>query len=245
VTPDVFVSPHSDDICFSLGAFVRKRRAGILLTVFSNSAYLAPRPGRGPVSSDVATRTRMSEDRAFAAACNLEARFLELGCASFYGKPPFDLAGAGEKAAHTEAPLMQALLALAAAADAAARPWLFCPAGIGGHVDHVATLIVVGRNLDRIKCLYRLAFYEDLYYASDARARSAGLERLSRELPGCSLKRYAYPLGDGGTEKLKLLHFYPSQFEALPQSIERFTPADGSAVTPHEAIWTEDESGPA
>lgn len=245
MTPDVYVSPHSDDICFSIAGFVRKRRAGILLTVFPNSAYLVPRPGRRTVSSDDVTRTRMSEDRAFAAACNLEARFLELGCASFYGKPPFDLTGVREKAAGTEAPLMQALLDLAGDADAAARPWLFCPAGIGNHVDHVAVLMVVTRNLERLRSRYRLAFYEDLYYASDARVRSAGLQRLFQSLRGRSLKRHSFPLGDGSAEKLKLLHLYPSQFVALPQTLEHFTPADGTVGTPHEAIWTEEESGPA
>src|SRR5581483_6631685 len=122
VSPDVYVSPHSDDICFSLGAFARKRRSGILVTVFPNSAYLAPRPDRlSPASCEDVTRTRMSEDLAFAAACNLVARFLALGCASFYGKHPFDLTGVHEKAAGTEAPLMQALLEIAGDTDAAAR----------------------------------------------------------------------------------------------------------------------------
>jgi len=246
VSPDVYVSPHSDDICFSLGAFARKRGGGILLTVFPNSAYLAPRPDRlSPVSSDDVTRTRMSEDRAFAAACNLAARFLALGCASFYGKPPFDLAGVHEKAAGTEATLMQALLEIPGETGAAARPWLFCPTGIGGHVDHVAVLMVVIRNLERLRSRYRIAFYEDLYYASDARIRRAGLQRLFQGLPGRSLMRHSLPLGDDGTEKLKLLHLYPSQFTALPPSIAHFTPADGTSGMPHEAIWTEEESGPA
>ncbi|MGH7124432.1 MAG: hypothetical protein ACREFI_08680, partial [Stellaceae bacterium] len=139
-----------------------------------------------------------------------------------------------------EVPLMQTLLGLAAEGRAAARPWLFCPAGIGGHVDHVAVLMVVARNLERLAPRYRIAFYEDLYYASDATVRGVGLERLFRALSGRSLDHHSFPLADGGAEKLKLLHLYPSQFDVMPRSIERFTPFAGAGTAPHEAIWTEE-----
>jgi len=32
---DIYLQPHSDDVCFSLGALAHRRRRGLLLTVFS------------------------------------------------------------------------------------------------------------------------------------------------------------------------------------------------------------------
>lgn len=60
------------------------------------------------------------------------------------------------------------------------RPWLFCPAGIGDHVDHVAVRTVIAGHLDALGHSYRVAFYEDLHYAADPEKRRLGPERACR-----------------------------------------------------------------
>lgn len=235
---DVYLAPHSDDICFSLGAFAYRRRAGILLTVFPISGYVAPRAGVPRPPPDQVTKIRMAEDRKFAAACGLQAWFLKAPCASAIGHGSFDLGWAEDNARRIETPLIQALMGFAAQGDPGTRSWLMCPSGIGSHVDHVALRLVVTRHFDTLSARYRLSFYEDLHYASDRQARQAGLDQLFQTLGDRKLSRQVLPLGDALEVKLRLLALYPSQFTELPRSIERFTPSVGTDTPPHEALWT-------
>jgi hypothetical protein len=174
---DVWLAPHSDDICFSLGLTAFRRRCGTLLTAFPLSGYHAglPRAQQGAEALTV-TRLRLAEDAAFARACGLAVACLEFEDAALTGWPPFDAGRTHEQAARVEGALLAALRGPAVGRAPQLRPWLFCPAGIGGHVDHLALRAVVARHFDALRALYRIAFYEDLHYASDAAARTAGLE---------------------------------------------------------------------
>ena len=133
---------------------------------------------------------------------------------------------------------------MAAERSQGARLWLFCPSGIGGHVDHVAIRLVTVRHYDRLASLYRLAFYEDLPYASQPLARLTGLEQLLRGLHGRSLRRHAWPLADKADMKLSLIRLYKSQFLEPPPSLDSFTPAVESNLAPHEAVWIEEMTRP-
>ena len=66
---DVYLQPHFDDICFSLGALVHERHTGVLLTIFSDCSYVASRPGVATPPPEIVTATRKAEDETFAAAC--------------------------------------------------------------------------------------------------------------------------------------------------------------------------------
>ena len=77
----VYISPHFDDICFSLGDFVRKNNGGVLINVFSNSKYVVNKYGidpalfadneRGALIKRISS-IRRGEDAKFAAECNLD-----------------------------------------------------------------------------------------------------------------------------------------------------------------------------
>ena len=187
----------------------------------------------------------MAEDARFAAACNLEFRFLELGCATYVGHRSSDLPWVGRNVERIEPVLMAALSDRAARGQPGVRPWLFCPCGIGGHVDHLAIRMIVTRHAERLAESFRLAFYEDLSYASDPVARWSGIAELLRALPGRPVRRHAWPLGDAIGTKLALIRLYASQFIEPPQSIGRFTPASDATLPPHEAVWTAEPGGPA
>jgi hypothetical protein len=218
---DIYVQPHLDDICFSLGAFAYKRRCGILLTVFPISAYMPnPQAAMYPIKpleadhpfADWITDTRMNEDKAFAETCHLEINFMAIPCASVLGHDPFDLSWVNQNHQRIASPLLKYLLTAAAGRPSGMRPWLFCPSGIGGHVDHVAVRIVVIQNYRLLSIYYRIGFYEDLHYASDADARVAGIRILQSELQCKPLQRYAFPLAEHAAEKLSLIRIYSSQF---------------------------------
>lgn len=236
---DIYLQPHSDDICFSLGVFAYRRHSGILLTVFPISNYVPPRLGATTPSKEWITRTRMAEDAAFAEACGLDNRLLELEGACELGQQPYNFGWVGENLQRIKSPLLDALLkAPPAGKSSSVRPWLFCPCGIGGHIDHVAIRMLVNQNFDQLSQSYRIGFYEDLHYASSAAARSVGMNNLWQEARGRNLRRYVFPLGEDVAKKLALIQLYKSQFLILPQSIEEYTPAVEPANPPHEAIWS-------
>ncbi len=238
---DVYLQPHSDDICFSLGGLAERRRRGVLLTALPISGYVPLGPGQRPPSAEIVTQTRMQEDRAFSQACGLEARFLAIPCGSSAGYGSFDLDRLDENLERVKAPIQAELLRLAAESGSPERSWLFCPAGIGGHVDHVAILKAIVEDYDRLSERYRIAFYEDLHYASNAKARKVGIARLRQIATVRRLRRRSLSLGaGGGVRKRALINLYPSQFLEPPRNLKSFTPAVWPWSAPHEAIWSED-----
>jgi hypothetical protein len=242
---DLFLAPHADDVCFSLADLVSRRRAGRLLTIFSESDYLA-RSRSAPDAVDV-TRIRLAEDAAFAAACGLVLDPLGLPDARRRGEAIFSQGGLGAAVQGLEAALLGRILAAVGdqnggdqdGGDRASgeRAWLFAPAGIGGHVDHVAVMTIVARNLERLLARYQVCFYEDLPYASDVLKRSIGLRRLANAAPRHTLIRHQWPVGASEPGKVGLLRLYASQFAAEPSSLQGFSPAPYIAQTPHEAVW--------
>ncbi len=222
---DIYLQPHSDDVCFSLGAFAYRRHCGILLTIFPISAYVALHPRNTRRTAEWVTKVRIAEDRAFAEACGLNSQLLELRDAALLGHQPFDLGWVEDNLQRIKSPVLNALLTPPPNMPLHGRPWLFCPSGIGGHVDHVAIRMLVNQNYDQLSQRYRIGFYGDLYYASAASVRSVGINNLLQEVRGRQMNRYVFRLGGYMTKKLALIQLYNSQFRAVPRSIEQFTPA--------------------
>jgi len=235
---DVYLSPHSDDTCFSLGVLAHRRRSGIHLTIFPYVRYVA-KPGLDK-TPDATTPLRMAEDMVFAARCGLQQRFLALADSDMLRIPRYKQKSIAPCLARTEPAVLGALASLAKEHPSGMRPWLFCPMGIGGHMDHVATRLAVTRNLTKLSRNYRVAFYEDLHYASNPEIRQAGLADFMQDISGLPMRRVTLPLEQDAALKLSLLQGYPSQFATLPPDIESFTPGLPDAP-PHEALWTTEE----
>ncbi len=234
---DLYLAPHSDDVCFSLGDLARRRRAGTVLTIFSASRYASGPAGRLGTAAEI-TRIRLAEDAAFAAACGVAAVSLGLEDAPLRGRHPFRLDSVGERAREIETPLLTAIEAQRRRHPDEERPWLFSPAGIGGHVDHVAVMAVVAHHLELLLPYYRVGFYEDLFYAADAVSRSGGLTHLADRTKPHALVRRQWPIDVA--QKLRLLHLYPSQFDTLPTAIGDFSPPASLGPGAHEAVWVVD-----
>jgi LmbE family N-acetylglucosaminyl deacetylase len=237
ITPaDVFISPHFDDVCFSLGALAAARRAGVVLTVCSQSKHVenySAMPADPQELARAVSSLRCAEDAHFAERCGLRQVCLGLAEATLRGRKPFDAAMAAVDLPLFEQPLIEALVALRRE-QASVRPWLFCPTGIGGHVDHVAIRLAVVRYLRELSTQYKIGFYEDLPYASRLRRRLRAVAALRANTPGLRRRIVRVDAGD----KLALVRLYASQFATPPSDLKRFTPALLRPAAPHEAIWT-------
>ena len=187
---DIYLSPHADHVCYFLGMLAANRRSGTLMTICSTSDFVAKRI---PILGDPAERVRrvtalrLSEDRQFADAASLRLVSLGLLDAPLRGRAPFDDSYVAADSRLFEEPILQAIEHLAVHRPAGLRPWVFSPMGIGGHVDHFAVLTVVLSNLARIGAHHRIAFYEDLPYASHPLQRIKGIPRFNCAWQGPAL----------------------------------------------------------
>ncbi|WP_296747595.1 hypothetical protein [Mesorhizobium sp.] len=237
---DLYLAPHCDDVCFSLGAFVRRRRQGILLTLFSNSGYLA-RPWTVTTQGDeriaAISSLRQREDLAFAREVGLRRCLGGLDEAPLRGFDPFETAKADDDSRRLDGAVTAAIFAAARKDHGGQQPWLFCPMGIGGHIDHMVVLKIVLRHYRALQARWRIAFYEDLHYAATWRERAAGLARFQNLAAPLKPRRSLWPIGESA-DKLALAALYPSQFATPPASIKPFTPAQRIPAPAHEALWT-------
>jgi len=112
---------------------------------------------------------------------------------------------------------------------------LFCPAAIGGHVNHLATLETVLRNANAIRSSYDLIFYEDLPYAARLNKRLAGMARLRHRLSPMVLTRHVRTVP--WREKKPLVDIYTSQFRP-PLRARRLRPFALWPLKLHEAFWS-------
>lgn len=232
---NIYLSPHHDDIAFSLGAWVARHPGGVVLNLFTRSDYVAgaPQP-RGADAATIAevTDLRRREDEGFCDRFGLRRLDLGLEEPGLLGRRPFDTAGLGDDVAMLEPRLLASLDDLLGAGPGRRR--LFCPAGIGGHVNHLATRAVVLGALDRLAGRAEVLFYEELPYAASARVRRAGLADLRLALGDRRLQRMAWR---AGAAKLQAINLYASQHRRPGRGLRRFSPGAWWPLGPHEAVW--------
>ena len=229
---NVYLSPHRDDAAFSLGALIAKTPGGTLVNIFTRSEYLAVpiTLGGDTPRVDIVSAIRAAEDEVFIARHGLEERNLGLDEPSLRGRDVFgDTAQTAPELAMLRAPLTTVLDALLAVGP---RP-IYCPAGIGGHVDHLLACRVTVEWATARGLLGLLRFYEDLPYATKRSVREEGLRRLRGTVPA-KLRRTAWR---AGSDKLAAISLYPSQHRKPPM-LKRFKPAALWPIWPHEAVWS-------
>jgi hypothetical protein len=234
----VYLSPHHDDIAFSLGGFAAFRPGGELINVFTRSSYLAAEPlrlGADPAIVETVTALRTAEDVAFAAATGLARRDLGLPEPPVLGRKPWETVRVEDDIA-ASAGLIEVVLGLA---DALPEPrWLFCPLAIGPHVNHLAVRTLVLRNLTALERKYRIAFYEDLPYARSTTARRRAVRELrAATAPRTPIRAVWAMSASDQRRKLDLVGLYGSQHVSPPTTIEAFTPKAALPFGPHEAAW--------
>ncbi len=232
----VYLSPHFDDIAFSLGITAREVGKGTILNLFTQTLHIAnPAFSAGHAwTTEEVVAQRDGEDRRFAAAAGLERRSLGLDEPALRGRRHRDLGGVADDRSQL-APVLLRAIEETAEADGQARI-LFCPAAIGNHVNHRATLEEVLAILPLLEPSWRVFFYEDLPYSSRWWKRQNGLRRLKGRFPSRNAVRHVLWLGKRGADKLALVALYESQHRHAP-AFRRFSPWTTGFTPPHEAFW--------
>lgn len=234
---DIYLSPHHDDIGFSLG-HTAQRSGGALVNLFSRSSYVAADmalPADHEARIAAVTALRRKEDELFAARAGLTRHDLQLSEPPVRGISPFDLDDLRPHEADLSSRLVPLLLSLMLISGEV-RTRLYCPMGIGGHRDHVCALLSVRRNFDVLSAHGGIFLYEDLHYASNPQARKQGLEQAGRVFQGFELAPVVRGMGPkAARRKMEAVSGYASQFNGPPRA-EQFIPASGFAGL-HEIVW--------
>ena len=232
----IYLSPHHDDICFSLAHFASRYR-GELVNLYTCSRYVAAAldlPADDAARVEAVTRLRREEDLRFVQAAQLVRHDLELPEPALLGRHSRDLTELDDEIATLSARLVPFLLDLLPNAGPAN---LFCPMGIGGHRNHVTTLLAIRAAYDALRTRCSVFLYEDLHYASEPQAREAGLQRAAQVFAGCQLTGSAVQLDPAeSARKMQWIGLYASQHRAPPREAD-FTPASGLAAGLHEIVW--------
>jgi len=231
---NLYLSPHLDDAAFSLGALIARQPGGTVVNVFTRSAYVAGRNLSARAEpSEIAriSAIRRAEDDLFVAQSQL--RRVDLGAEepSLRGRHPFDGTGVDEDITQIRTALTETL----ERAVRGGQTKIFCPAGLGRHVNHLAVRAVVVEWYEAQRSVVQLSFYEDLPYAANLRARWGGLIELRRALKPNVLRRMTWP---APPSKLKQINIYRSQHSEPVTELGRFSPAALWPRGAHEAIWT-------
>lgn len=214
----IFLSPHCDDVCFSIGGIAQQFHRGILLNLYTRSTYVHPTSPLCPnesLTSNFISQARTQEDERFAKACGLTRMDLGLEEPELMGQEPFCYDNLLLDIELLEDKLITRLKSLAQRNDPKAL--LFCPMGIGHHRNHLATTLTILKNRTSLEQYYQLFFYFDLPYAADQRHKMHGIKRFEQIVKSANLPIYMYELTSKRMEnKQALIELYQSQ---LPASI--------------------------
>lgn len=212
-----------------------------MVNLFTRSSYVAVRgmmlPAEPRARVQVISRLRDQEDQLFADAARLARHNLGLWEPPLMGRRPFDLADLGVEVAALSNRLMPCILSMLPDNRDARKTHLYCPMGIGGHRNHISTLLAIRHAYDVIRDRCTLFLYEDLHYASVRRARQDGVQRARQIFARQILSPMILPINSNGTKrKMQFISIYASQHAAPPREAD-YTPASGIDGGPHEIVW--------
>jgi len=171
----LFVSPHADDVCLSVGAII----AGMttekaIVTVFSRSAWAEP-DWDGPTDIEAISAVRAEEDRRYCALRGLDHHALGLeDSAVRHG-----MSGNLRRPSGDEPALVRAAArGIREVVETGAFDLVFGPLSIGGHADHRVCRKAVEVVRDEIG--ENVLFYEDVPYVMELSLRA--LDRSARRV---------------------------------------------------------------
>lgn len=242
----IFIAPHFDDICFSIGGLLPYLRVSrkILINIFTRSGWmtnpeiLATLKGvEGETRVEAIGKIRNSEDDAFALAAGFEKTNLDLLDADLIAPPGNTNPAQFYEGIENEVdnvcerllPLLQCYLANGEEAI------LMAPLAIGLHRNHIVTFAAIVRIAPQFPQL-SLMFYEDLPYSCIPANRQTRLAAMGPALTQNGYKRYYKSMDEAiFRRKLREVVKYKSQ---MNRSLDQFAIRIGQNSAFHEAVWT-------
>ena len=187
MTDAIFLSPHLDDAALSCGGGItRLARAGVRVTVVT--VFTTDQPPDAPLSTlarrshaswgvgDRPFEVRRAEDEAALQLLGAESQRLGMLDAVYRRSPSGDALYANPLAPpspdDTEQLLPRLVAALNDSAAATPQARVFCPAGTGGHVDHV----LARRAIEQVADSEAIVYYDEYPYTARPGVLASGAD---------------------------------------------------------------------
>lgn len=238
----VMLSPHSDDVALSLGAFLLARPILlniIIITAFSISECTADDSIN---DSAIVSSIRKAEDVNFAnSLCgHVEVRWLDRQDA------PLRLNILDESVFSSNFLYIsldeEKYLTDKIKNECCKIDLLFAPMGLGKHIDHI---VVRNAALELLKYGFPLVFYEDIPYAADISL--ADIDENAKQLEyltGQSLELFPLKTDVTIEKKISLLSCYRSQMDFRTESRVRLHANRTNCNSVVERVWVSKNSLP-
>jgi hypothetical protein len=215
----IYISPHFDDVCFSLGGLASEIRRGLLINLFTHTCYV-----ENPnvvCNKNKVSELRSDEDLKFVKKCNLTRFNFSFEDTSALNISPYDLSKIEDEIKMVSNQMIPFLMD---ANKGSEKAYLFCPMGIGFQRNHLSTYISILNNLDLLRGKYELIFYADIPYAINPARLDRGLNLFNRITHKYrkNINYYDLTETDNSKGKIDLVNIYQSQHAKEPD-IENFS----------------------
>lgn len=203
---DIFLSPHYDDIAFSLSSFFHKN--DIIINIFTESNYIENKNMNLSMS---VSELREKEEQDFISRNSL--KYIKLGFQdrSLIGTP-FSFFHTIKGNAELERVLIDNLMNLRTFDN----QHVYCPLGIGKHYNHLETFDVIYKNYSHLAKFFKIIFYADIpyiYYKNNYQNRMKYLHEFFQQY-GLTAKIIKLNKEEVA-KKVNNLKLYKSQFACL------------------------------
>jgi LmbE family N-acetylglucosaminyl deacetylase len=236
----VMLSPHSDDIALSLGAFLLGMPSALhinIITAFSISECTADDSIK---DSAVVSSIRKAEDVDFANSLgrHIEVRWLDRQDAPLRLHIP-------DEAVFSSKPSYMSWNEVQYLTDKMKEEYnnfdlLFAPMGLGKHIDHI---VVRNAALELLKDGFPLVFYEDIPYAADLSLTDIDeYAKQLEDISGQNLELFHIKTGVTIEKKLALLSCYRSQMDSRTESRVRSHANRNAGNSIVERVWASTNS---
>ena len=209
---DIYLSPHYDDIAFSLSSFIKPN--SLLIDVFTISNYIE---NQNYNSKNISvSNIRENEEKSFTSFNNLNFiklnfhdRGMQCNPFSFYYNVPSN--------DNLEKTLMSLITSLIATNK---KTTLYCPLGVGKHYDHLQVFNIIQKNYKKLQKHFEIKFYAESPYLSYKNNLEKRKRNLKQWFSEHNIKEYKKELNSAQIEqKIKNLICYKSQFIDLAENI--------------------------
>ena len=201
----IYLSPHYDDVAFSLSSEIHEN--GIVLDVFTMSNYVENEKcldGNLTVSE-----VRKNEEIDFLKNNKLKYKIMDLQDSGMFG-PPFSRYHEIPINKKLEKELLKTIqeLNLKNKIDT-----IFCPLGVGKHLDHLQLFLIIQRHYKELKNFFNVVFYAEIPYIFYQNNLENRVNFLKHWLRINHIRSHRHTLTEAEVMlKIKQLKIYKSQF---------------------------------
>ena len=205
---DIYLSPHYDDIAFSLSSFIKPNN--LLIDVFTISNYIENQNSN--LKNLSISEIRENEEKLFTSFNNLNFIKLDFHDRGMQGNP-FSFYYNVLSDDILEKRLISLITSLIVTNK---KITLYCPLGVGKHYDHLQVFNIIQKNFEELQKNFEIKFYAESPYLSYKNNLDNRKRNLKQWFSEYNIKEYKKELNSTQIkQKIKNLVCYKSQFNDL------------------------------